>query len=287
MNKLSRERRAQVIGMMCEGMSIRSIVRLTGTGKNTVARLLVTAGKACSEYMDKAMRELPCKRLQVDEIWSFVAAKEKNVPDHKKGLGVGDVWTFTAIDAETKLVPSFFVGNRDADHAAAFMMDLKSRLGERVQLTTDGHKMYIAAVGNVFGKEIDYAMLVKTYGQPTASHEAHRRYSPTPCIAADKQPEIGNPDPRHISTSYVERQNLNIRMGLRRFTRLTNAFSKKMENHVHALSIYFMHYNFVRIHMSLRVTPAMAAGVSKTLWSVEDIVRVVEEWEATHEQEAA
>jgi len=159
---------------------------------------------------------------------------------------------------------------------------LKGRLGERVQLTTDGHRMYISAVADAFGSEIDYAMLVKTYGAPTASHEAHRRYSPTPCIGAKKEPEIGNPDPKHISTSYVERQNLNIRMGLRRFTRLTNAFSKKMPNHVHALAIYFVHYNFVRIHQSLRVTPAMAAGVSKTLWNVEDIVRIIEEWEAAH-----
>jgi IS1 family transposase len=262
--------------MMVEGVSIRSIARLTGASKNTILKLLEDAGRVCSEYQDKVMRELPCKRVQVDEIWSFIQAKEKNVPAGKKGLGIGDVWTWTALDAETKLIPSWFVGSRDADHARYFISDLASRMGNRIQLTSDGHKPYLNAVKAAFGRNVDYAQLVKIYGKPSQSPEAHRRYSPTPCIGATRQPEIGNPDPAHISTSYAERQNLNIRMGVRRFTRLTNAFSKKMENHVHALSIYFMHHNFIRIQPKLRVTPAMAAKVTDKLWSMDDVVALVE-----------
>ena len=279
MNKLPPEKRAQILNMMVEGMALRAISRMTGASKNTIAKLLVDAGRACSDYQDRAMRELPCKRLQLDEIWSFVGAKEKNVPEARKGLGIGDVWTWTAIDAETKLVPSWFVGNRDGEHASAFLTDLKGRLGNRVQITTDGHKAYLKPMEDVFGEEVDYAQLVKIYGTPSRAHEAHRRYSPTPCIGAIREPITGNPDLQHVSTSYAERQNLNIRMGLRRFTRLTNAFSKKMENHVHGLAIYFMYYNFVRIHQTLRVTPAMAAKVTDKLWEMADVVKMIEAYE--------
>jgi len=279
MNRLTTEKRAEILGLMVEGMAIRAISRMTGASKNTIAKLLIDAGQACSEYQDRAMRELPCKRLQLDEIWSFVGAKEKNVPAERKGLGVGDVWTWTAIDADTKLVPSWFVGNRDADHANAFVMDLKGRLGNRVQITSDGHRPYLQAVESAFGKDVDYAMLVKIYGQPRAEAEAHRRYSPSPCIGAKRQRVIGNPDMDHVSTSHAERMNLNIRMGLRRFTRLTNAFSKKMENHALALAIYFMHYNFVRVHQTLRVTPAMAAKVTDKLWDMTDVVKMIDAWE--------
>ncbi|HZL59845.1 MAG TPA: IS1 family transposase [Stellaceae bacterium] len=279
MNRLTTEQRAQILGLMVEGMAIRAISRMTGASKNTIAKLLIDAGRACSDFQDRALRELPCKVLQLDEIWSFVGAKEKNVPAERKGLGIGDVWTWTAICSDTKLIPSWFVGNRDIEHASAFVLDLKGRLGNRVQITSDGHKPYLKAVPAAFGDDVDYAMLVKIYGHPTNSPEAHRRYSPTPCLGAKRQAMIGNPDMSKVSTSHAERMNLNIRMGLRRFTRLTNAFSKKMENHTHALSIYFMFYNFVRIHQTLRVTPAMAAGVTDKLWSLTDMVRIVDEYE--------
>ena len=276
MNKLSTTQRAQILGMMVEGMSIRSISRLTGASKNTIAKLLVDAGKACADYQDGAFRNLSCRRLQVDEIWSFVYAKAKNVPEEKLGEA-GDVWTWTAIDADTKLVPSFYLGGRDGECAKAFISDLASRLANRVQLTSDGLKAYVEAVEGAFGNDIDFAQLVKIYG---ADFSGEKRYSPAEYVASRKEVIRGNPDGKHVSTSYVERQNLNIRMGNRRFTRLTNAFSKKIENHYYALAIYFMHYNFARIHQTLRVSPAMAAGVSKTLWSMEDIVRIIDEWEA-------
>lgn len=280
MNKLDRTRRAQILTMMVEGVSIRAISRMTGASKNTIVKLLADAGQACSEYQDRTLRNLPCKRVQVDEIWAFVGMKQKNVPAEKKGtLGVGDVWTWTSICAETKIVPAWFVGHRDQPHARAFMLDLASRMAGRIQLTSDGFRPYKDAVSDAFAGEVDYAMLVKHYGQEAAGSSPEKRYSPAVCVGAEKKAVMGAPDKKHVSTSYVERQNLNIRMGLRRFTRLTNAFSKKMENHVHALSIYFMHYNFARIHTSLRVTPAMAAGVSKTLWAMDDIVKVVEDWE--------
>jgi IS1 family transposase len=279
MNRLTIEQRAQILGLMVEGMAIRAISRMTGASKNTIAKLLIDAGRACSDYQDRALRELPCKLLQLDEIWSFVGAKERNVPDAKKGLGIGDVWTWTAICSDTKLVPSWFVGNRDTEHALAFVMDLKGRLGNRVQITSDGHKPYLKAVPAAFGDDVDFAMLTKIYGSPTKSHEAHRRYSPTPCLGARKDRMIGNPDMSKVSTSHAERMNLNIRMGLRRFTRLTNAFSKKMENHTFALSIYFMHYNFCRIHQTTRVTPAMAAGVTDKLWDMTDVVKIVDAFE--------
>ncbi len=282
MNKLATKQRAEILGMMVEGVSIRAISRMTGASKNTIVKLLADAGNACAEYQDRRLRNLPCKRIQADEIWSFVYAKQKNVPEKMRGqFGVGDVWTWTALCADTKLVPSWYVGTRDADAAWTFMQDLADRLKNRVQLTTDGHKAYLDAVDGAFGTKIDYAMLVKVYG---SAPEAEKRYSPPVCLGTERTVIHGNPDPAHISTSYVERQNLSMRMGIRRFTRLTNAFSKKLENHIHALSIYFMHYNFVRIHQSLRVTPAMEAGVTDRLWDLTDIVRIVDDWEASQKE---
>ena len=284
-NKLSSSRRAQILGMMVEGVSIRVISRMTGASINTVVKLLADAGNACLEYQDRVMVNLPCKRIQADEIWSFVYAKQKNVPREMRGrFGIGDVWTWTALCADTKLVPCFHVGTRDADAAWLFMRDLASRLTSRVQLTTDGHRAYLDAVDGAFGTMIDYAMLVKQYG---TAPEAEKRYSPPVCLGTERTVIHGNPDPAHISTSYVERQNLSMRMGIRRFTRLTNAFSKKLANHVHALSIYFMHYNFVRIHQTLRVTPAMEAGVTDRLWTLEDTVGIVDEWEANQKAESS
>lgn len=278
MNKLSRDARAQILGMMVEGMALRAISRMTGASKNTIAKLLADAGEAFSDYQDRTMRALTCKRVQVDEIWSFVYAKQKNVAGAKAAPeGAGDIWTWTAIDADTKLIPSWYVGARDGEAAQHFIGDLALRLANRVQLTSDGHKPYLEAVEQSFGADIDYAMLVKIYGEPSG---ATGRYSPGECIGAVQRRVEGRPDPAHISTSYAERANLSMRMGMRRFTRLTNAFSKKAENHSHALAIYFMHYNFVRIHQTLRVTPAMAAGISTKLWELADMVVVLEEWEA-------
>jgi IS1 family transposase len=279
MNKLSREDRARVLHLLCEGSSIRAITRLTGASKNTVIKLVVDAGNAASWYQDRVFRNLTCKRVQVDEIWNFVYAKQKNVPTAKAApANAGDVWTWTAIDADTKLMPSWYVGGRDSDCAIIFMDDLASRLANRVQLTSDGHRAYLEAVEGAFGADIDYAQLVKLYG---AAPEGEKRYSPAECIGCRKVPIEGKPDPKHISTSYVERSNLTVRMHTRRFTRLTNAFSKKVENHTHAVALHMMYYNFVRIHQTLRTTPAMAAGVTKRLWEMSDIVDVVEAWEAS------
>jgi IS1 family transposase len=277
MNKLSRDARAQILGMMVEGVSIRAISRMTGASKNTIVKLLAGAGEAFSDYQDRAMRGLTCKRVQVDEIWAFVYAKAKNVAGAKSAPeGAGDCWTWMAIDADTKLIPSFYVGSRDADAAQHFIGDLALRLANRVQLTSDGHKPYLEAVEQSFGADIDYAMLVKHYGDTPGKG----RYSPGVCTGATQKRVEGRPDPAHVSTSYAERANLTLRMGSRRFTRLTNAFSKKVENHAHSVAIHTMHYNFVRIHQTLRCTPAMAAGVSKTLWELEDLVAVLEAWEA-------
>jgi len=275
MNKLSIDCQAQIIKILCEGNSIRSTARITGVAVNTVVKLLKEVGAACLEYQDDVMRDLPCKKLQCDEIWSFVYSKDKNVPDNHKGeFGYGDVWTFTAIDADTKLVPCWKVGNRDYECAYEFFLDLKDRLANRVQLTTDGHKMYLEAIENAFGSEIDFAQLIKLYGQEYDDKE--KRYSPAKCVGTDKRIVQGNPDNSHVSTSYVERQNLTMRMCMRRFTRLTNAFSKKVENHILALALYFMYYNFVRPHKTLANpyprTPAMAAGISKHIWSIEDLI---------------
>jgi len=268
MNRLSLEDRARIIGMLIEGNGLRAASRLADVSINTVTKLLVDVGSACADYQDKTLRNLTCKRIQCDEIWAFVYAKQKNVPESKRGqFGYGDVWTWTAIDADTKLVPSFMIGNRDGQTARIFIDDLASRLGHRIQLTTDGLRVYLEAVEGAFGADIDYAMLIKTY----ESSQEETRYSPAVCTSCEPHPVMGNPDPKHISTSYVERQNLTMRMGMRRFTRLTNAFSKKVENHAYQVALHFMHYNFARIHKTLRVTPAMEAGVSDHVWSLEEI----------------
>lgn len=254
---------------------MRSVTRLTGCSINTVTKLLVDVGRACAEYQDKALRNLSCKRIQCDEIWAFCGMKEKNVPqEHRGELGYGDVYTWTAIDADSKLMVSFMVGKRDADYADAFIADLYSRLNSRVQLTTDGHKVYLEAIEGAFGGDVDYAMLVKLYGGGE-SKEGQRRYSPSEFVGTEIRQISGNPDSKHISTSFVERQNLTMRMGMRRFTRLTNAFSKKIENLEHAVALHFMYYNFGRIHKTLRVTPAMEAGISDHVWSLEEIANLV------------
>jgi IS1 family transposase len=278
MSKLDHEARARILHLLCEGQPIRAITRLTGASKNTVARLLIDAGRACAEYQDRVIRNLNVSRVQVDEIWAFVYAKQDNVRKATAApSNAGDVWTWTAIDADTKLLISTLVGGRSLDYALYFMDDLRSRLATRVQLTSDGHKAYLQAVDTVFGDDVDYAQLVKLYG---ADPVAEKRYSPAKCIGARREVVIGNPDRRHISTSFAERQNLTMRMHMRRFTRLTNAFSKKLENHAYAVALHAMYYNFVRIHQTLRVTPAMAARVTDRLWDISDIVKVIEAWEA-------
>ncbi len=269
MNKLTPERRAQVINCLVEGNSIRSTVRLTGVGKNTVARLLVAVGKACSVFQDKAFRQLKCSRIQCDEVWSFVGSKEKNTSAEKKAQGCGDCWTWTALCSDSKLIPCWYVGGRGAQAAYHFMHDLAARLSHRVQLTTDGHKAYLDAVETAFGEEIDYAQLVKIYGE---GPKTEARYSPAQCMGAKKAVISGKPSWDHVSTSHIERSNLTLRMSNRRFTRLTNAFSKKIENHEHMLALSFCYYNFCRIHSSLRCTPAMAAGVATRVWEISDIV---------------
>lgn len=274
MNRLSTAKRVAVVKALVEGCSIRSTVRMTGVAKNTVAKLLVDLGAVCAAYQGEALVNLPCKRLQADEIWSFVGAKDKNVPADKQGqFGIGSVWTWTAICADTKLCVSWLVSTRDAGAAYEFMADVASRLRNRVQLTTDGHKPYLAAIEDAFGANIDYATLVKIYGVDPSDE---RRYSPPVCLGCESKVVTGAPDPKHISTSYVERQNLSMRMSMRRFTRLTNAFSKKVENHAAAVALYFMWYNFGRVHQTLRVTPAMEAGVASHVWSVEEIVALLD-----------
>ena len=272
MNKLSREKQAQVISALIEGNSINSTVRMTGIHKTTILRLLARLGSACADYQDRTLVNLKCKRIQVDEIWQFVYAKERNVPAKLKGkFGYGDVWTWVGIDADTKLVPSFLVGNRDAKSATMFIEDLASRLASRVQLTSDGLKVYLEAVEGAFGCEIDYAMLVKTY----ESSQEETRYSPAVCTSCERKTIMGKPDADHISTSYVERQNLSMRMGMRRFTRLTNGFSKKVENHAYNVALFYMHYNFCRVHTTLRVTPAMEAGITDHAWTIEEMIAKV------------
>jgi IS1 family transposase len=269
-NVLSTADRAAVVAALVEGCSIRSTSRMTGVARNTVTKLLLDLAAVCEAYSNEHLVNLPCKRLQVDEIWEFCYAKAKNVPATKKGIfGYGDVWTFAAIDAETKLVPSWLVGSRDAGSATAVLQDLAGRLAGKIQLTTDGHKMYLSAVEDAFGGEVDYAMLNKIY----ASSQEEHRYSPAVCTGCEKRAIQGDPDPKHVSTSYVERQNLTMRMSMRRFTRLTNAFSKKVENHTAACAVHFFHYNFARPHMTLKGrTPAMAAGVETRRWTVEDMI---------------
>jgi len=274
MNILATDKRAQILNCLVEGCSMRSTSRLTGAAKKTVERMLVTAGKACAEYMDKAMRNLNCKLLQVDEVWSFTYAKQKNVPASMKGSDeVGDTWTWIAIDSKSKLIPCWHIGKRNATDAYQFINDLAPRLAGRVQLTSDGLKAYVEAVEGAFGADIDYAQLIKLYGNEIPNGEV--RYSPAPCVGARKKNISGTPDKALISTSHVERQNLTVRMSNRRFTRLTNAFSKKLENHKHAAAINFMHYNFCRIHQTLRVTPAMEAGIADHVWGLEEIVALL------------
>jgi len=274
MNKLSIEERAKVVGCLIEGCSLRSTVRMTGVAKKTVSRILVEVGEACAAYSDKIMRNLPCKVLQVDEVWSFTYCKQANIPPELRDVdGIGDTWTWIALDSETKLIPAWHVGKRDIQDAHFFIHDLKDRLAHRVQLTSDGHKAYLTAVEDAFGADVDYAMLVKMYGRELVQGEA--RYSQPVCIGARKRKIIGNPNRSLISTSYVERQNLTLRMTNRRFTRLTNAFSKKIENHKHMIAIYAMHYNFCRIHQTLRVTPAMEASITDHVWSLEEIANLI------------
>lgn len=272
MNKLTLAKRSQVLGLLVEGNSVNATCRITGAAKATVLKLLADVGAACVEYQHKTLVNLPCKRIQCDEIWSFVGAKQKNVAEG--AAGYGDVWTWTAICADTKLIASWMVGSRDGEAAAAFVADLAPRLANRVQLTTDGHKAYLQAVEDAFGADVDYAMLVKLYGAPQGRQD-ERRYSPAECTGTIKGAVTGRPDPRHVSTSYVERQNLTMRMSMRRFTRLTNGFSKKIENHAHAVALHFMFYNFGRIHKTLRVTPAMEARISDHVWSLEEIAALV------------
>ena len=282
MNKLSRSDRAKIIGLMVEGMSIRGISRITGASKNTVVKLLEDAGQAFTDYQAAMFVGLNSARIQVDEIWSFTYAKQKNVATAKTAPeGAGDTWTWTAIDPDTKLVPVWFVGDRSAESCWAFMLDLKRRMTrDDFQLTSDAFGPYKATVWEVFGPKINYGQVVKTYRVPGAAPEARRRYSPSDFVTCERKKVIGKPDMEHVSTSLVERNNLSMRMGMRRFTRLTNAFSKKVENHAHALAIYFMHYNFARIHSTIRVSPAMAAGVTDKLMDLEGMVEVLEAWEA-------
>jgi IS1 family transposase len=277
MNKLPVAKRTQILAMLCEGSSMRSISRIADVSINTVAKLLVEAGEACLAIHDERVRNVKAGRIQCDEIWSFCYAKERHVAVAKAAPeGAGDVWTWTAIDADTKLMVSYFVGDRGGESAMILMDDLRARLSNRVQLTTDGHRAYLEAVEGAFGADVDYAQLVKLYGELGGS-TPERRYSPAQCNGIRKRRVEGNPDETHVSTSHVERMNLSIRMQNRRFTRLTNAFSKKLDNHIHALALYFAFYNFCRIHKSLRVTPAMAAGITDRLWSLEDIVAEIDE----------
>ena len=275
MNILDDKTRARIIHMLVEGNSLRATARMSDVSRNTVDKLLKEAGAACLDFQDKVFVNLNCKRIQCDEIWSFVYAKAKNVPEElKEQDGVGDVWTWTAIDADTKLVPCWHVGNRTIEHAEQFIGDLASRLANRVQLSTDGHRPYLNAIQKSFGNDIDYGRLIKIYG-PYKDEKNNRRYSAADFVRAEKQTTAGKPDRKHISTSFIERQNLTMRMSMRRFTRLTNAFSKKVENHMHAISLHYMHYNFCRVHQTLKVTPAMEAGLTNEVWGIGDIVNLI------------
>lgn len=275
MNRLPIETRAQILGLLVEGMSMRAVSRVVGCSINTVTKLLEEVGFACAMYHAESVRNLQCKRVQADEIWAFCGSKEKNVAlEHKGELGYGDVYTWTAMCADSKLMVSYLVGKRDAVYANILMTDVAARLANRVQLTTDGHGPYLQAVEAAFGTAIDYAMLIKIYGP--GSQTDQRRYSPSEFVSAETKVISGTPDKKQISTSFVERQNLTMRMGMRRFTRLTNGFSKKVENLEHAVALHFMHYNFCRIHKTLRVTPAMEAGISRHVWTLADIAALAE-----------
>lgn len=276
MNKLPIAKRVQILSMLVEGLSMRSISRVADVSVNTVTKLLVDAGEACAEFHDAAVRDVHARRVQCDEIWSFCYAKERNVPKAKGAPdGAGDVWTWTALDSDSKMILAWEVGDRSGQTALEFMDDLRARLAHRVQLTTDGLRVYLDAVEGAFGGDVDYAQLVKLYGEDS-NRGPERKYSPSVCKGARKQEIEGRPDPEAISTSHVERQNLTMRMGMRRFTRLTNAFSKKLKNHIHMLSLYFVHYNFCRMHKTVRMSPAMAAGVSETLRDMEWIVSLID-----------
>jgi IS1 family transposase len=275
MNCLDIKTRSRVISCLVEGCSIRSTSRMTGVAKNTIVKLLADLGCACAAYHNRYVRNLKVRRMQADEIWCFVGAKAKNVKAEKKLEGWGDVWTWVGIDADTKLVLSYLVGGRDGGWAREFIDDCASRIINRVQITTDGHKAYLDAVEDAFGADIDYAQLLKIYGSP--SEDEQRRYSPARCIGCDMKVVRGDPDPKHVSTSFVERQNLTMRMGMRRFTRLTNGFSKKVENHRHMVALHYMYYNFGRVHQTLRVTPAMEAGLCDHVWTIEEICNLMPE----------
>ncbi len=285
MNKLNCTERAGVVAALVEGNSIRATVRMTGIAKNTVVKLLADLGAACRDYHDAYVRNLKSKRLQCDEIWSFCYAKEKNLPSELRGKpGFGDVWTWIALDADSKLVVAYSLGERDGGSAWDFMQDVAGRLSSRVQLTTDGHRPYLEAVEGAFGAGIDYAQLVKLYG---AAPEGEVRYSPAECTGTRRRVVSGNPNRMHISTSFVERQNLTMRMSMRRFTRLTNAFSKKAENLAHAVALHFMHYNFCRVHQTLRVTPAIEAGIADHVWTLDELVGLLETREAAERKSAS
>ena len=279
MRKLPAAKRIQILSLLCEGTSMRAVSRLADVSINTVSKLLVDAGRVCAEFHDETVRGVLAKRVQVDEIWSFTYAKKKNVTQKiaETVEGAGDTWTWTALDADSKLIVSWLVGARDAEYASAFINDVAERVTGRIQLTSDGHKPYLEAVEGTFGAEIDYATLQKLYGADPA--EDQKRYSPAKCIGVEMKIVQGNPDPKHISTSYVERQNLTMRMHMRRFTRLTNAFSKKFENHLHMVALYTVFYNFTKIHKTLRVTPAMAAGLTDRVWDMADVVKLIEDAE--------
>jgi IS1 family transposase len=277
MNKLGTTERARIVAAMVEGNSLRSVSRMTGNSLVTILKLLADLGSICAQYHNALVRSVNAKRVQCDEIWNFCYAKAKNVPVEKKGSGAGDVWTWVGIDADTKLIVSYLVGGRDAEWGCQFMEDLSSRISGRIQLTTDGHRVYAEAVEQAFGADIDYAMLVKLYGAAPDTPET--RYSPATCIGCRTGILAGSPDPKHISTSFVERQNLTMRMSMRRFTRLTNAFSKKIENLRHAVAIHYMHYNFCRVHKTLRVTPAMEAGLTDHVWTLDELVNLLEKKE--------
>jgi IS1 family transposase len=276
MNRLSVAGRATILGMLVAGNSLRSCSRLADVSLNTVTKLLVDLGTACEKFHDEHVRNVHVRRLQADEIWCFIGAKTKNVAPAKKAEGWGDVWTWTGLDADTKLCVGYLVGGRDGGWAKEFMQDCARRIKGRMQITTDGHKAYFEAVEDAFGADIDYAQLQKIYGAP--SDAEMRRYSPTKCIGADMKTVSGDPDPKDVSTSYVERHNLTMQMGMRRFTRLTNGFSKKIENHIAIVAIHAVYYDFARIHETLRITPAMAAGLSDHVWSLEEIVLMAESY---------
>ena len=273
MNCLRKADRVRVVAALVEGCGVNATCRMTGVSKPTVLKLLSDLGQACYAYHDEHVRGLNCKRIQCDEIWSFVGAKQKNVRDEKIADGWGDAWTWTALDADSKLMVSYLVGQRGTLWAKKFMEDVALRINSRVQITTDGYRVYVEAIEGVFGMDVDYAMLIKQYGNPVNSDS---RYSPGEVIGTETVMVTGDPDPKHISTSYVERQNLTMRMSMRRFTRLTNAFSKKLENHEAAIALHYMHYNYCRVHQTLRVTPAMEAGISDHVWSIEELVQLLD-----------